>query len=109
MSKHGTIEFSGKSGKLYSFNVYSLDTEFRPYSGVYCITRRSEGDNGHRIHEKLFISVTDDMSSGVLSETPKSCFENHSANCICTHREESAHARDEIMQDLVGHYNPPCN
>ena len=44
-----------------------------------------------------------------LAPPPQSCFENHAANCICTHREESAHARDEIKQDLVGKYDPPCN
>ena len=66
MSKYGTIEFSGKSGKLYSFNVYSLNTDFREYSAVFCLTKRTEGQDGSGSHEKIFFGTTGDMSQGIL-------------------------------------------
>jgi len=107
MSKFGTIEFSGKSGKLYSFNVYSIDTDFEPYSAVYCVTHRKEDDAGHGMHEKLFFGSTEDMSSALKKAVSK--LNGQQVNCICAHREESADAREEIKEDLIEQYQPPCN
>ena len=109
MSKFGTIEFSGKSGKLYSFNVYTIDNEFKPYSAVYCVTHRSSEENGNGFHDKLFFGSTGDISKELDNHDAGSCFESNQANCICTHREENEIARQEIVDDLVGHYDPTCN
>jgi len=108
MSKYGTIEFKGKSGKLYSFNVYTFNNEFRPYSAVYCVSRRSN-DNGNGTHEKIFFGSTDDISAEMKNHGMAKCFQGNEANCVCTHREESTHSRDEILADLVEFYHPPCN
>jgi len=109
MSKFGTIEFSGKSGKLYSFNVYSIDNEFRSYSAVYCVTNRSDNSNGGGLHNKLLIGTTDNIANASHDSHFKKAIESFEANCICTHREESESARKQIMDDLIEHYHPPCN
>ena len=35
-----TLNWAGKSGNLYAFNVYKLGTEFKPLSGVYLLCRQ---------------------------------------------------------------------
>jgi len=108
MSKYGTIEFKGQSGKLYSFNVYTLKNEFRPYSAVYCVTRRSN-ESGNGKHDKIFFGSTDDISAEMENHGKSNCFHGNEANCVCTHREENSHARENILKDLVDFYHPPCN
>lgn len=110
MSKYGTIEFSGKSGKLYSFNVYTIDNEFRPYSAVYCITHRSSSeDSNGGAHDKIYFGSSKDISKELNAHQSSACFNSNQANCICTHREENEHSRHEILGDLIENYDPPCN
>ncbi len=109
MSKFGTIEFAGKSGKLYSFNVYTMDNEFRPYSAVYCVTERSSSENGEGVHNKIYFGSTQDMSAEFNAHSSSQCLQSNRANCVCTHREENEIARNQILKDLIEHYHPPCN
>lgn len=110
MSKLGTIDFSGESGKLYTFNVYTYnDNTFKPKGGIYVVTKRTEKESGRGIHKKLLIGGLDDFSILQETEAFKPCVKEEGANCICTYWEDSEELRAKIVEDLIDNYHPPCN
>jgi len=110
MSKIGTIDFAGESGKMYTFNVYSIDhNQFKPKSGVYVVTKRSDKADGKAVHKKLYIGSTEDFSKGFDNHEKRECFLSEGANCICAYWEDSAELREKIVEDLIDNYHPPCN
>lgn len=110
MSKLGTIDFAGESGKMYTFNVYTINNnEFKPKGGVFVITKRSEKEDGKAVHKKLFIGEAEDFTVAYENHPRKDCFESEGANCVCTFWEDSHEMREKIITDLVDNYHPPCN
>ena len=110
MSKIGTIDFAGESGRMYTFNVYSYDNNsFKPKGGVYVVTKRTEKDDGKGIHKKLYIGSAEDFTIAFNNHELSSCFESEGANCVCTYWEDSPERRNNIVEDLVDNYHPPCN
>lgn len=110
MSKLGTIDFAGNSGKMYTFNVYTYnDNQFKPKGGVYVITKRSEKEDGTVVHKKLYIGAATDFTIALENHNLIPCFEKEDANCICTYWEDSEEMRNNIMEDLIDNYHPICN
>lgn len=110
MSKIGTIDFAGESGRMYTFNVYSIDNnQFKPKAGVYVVTRRTEKPDGKAVHKKLYIGCTEDFSRGFEDHVKMECFRNEGGNCICAYWEDSEELRERVKEDLVDNYHPPCN
>jgi hypothetical protein len=110
MSKLGTIDFHGASGKLYTFNVYSYnDNQFKPKGGIFVVTKRTEKENGTGIHKKLFIGQATDLGLAYVNLDREACYEKEGANCFCTYWEDSDELRQQIVEDLVDNYHPPCN
>ena len=110
MSKLGNIDFAGESGKMYTFNVYSIDNNaFTPQGGVYVVTKRSEKPDGKIVHKKLFIGSANDFTIAFRDHPKKECFTAEEANCICTFWEDSPHQRESLCEDLIDSYHPPCN
>lgn len=109
MPKIGTIDFAGESGRMYTFNVYSIDNQLKPKSGVYVVTKRSEKPDGKVVHKKLYIGCTIDFSIGFNDHERMECFKSEGGNCICTYWEDSQELREKIVEDLVDNYHPPCN
>lgn len=110
MSKIGTIDFAGESGRMYTFNVYSIDNnQFKPKGGVYVITKRTEKPDGRPIHKKIYIGYANDFSIAFQKHELMDCFLKENANCICTYWEDSQELREKICEDLIDNYHPPCN
>ena len=109
MTKLGNIKFEGKSGKKYTFNVYTIDTEFKEIGAVYFITKRTENKDGTGKHFRIYIGRTEDLSERFDDHHKQKCFNNNEANCICVYSESNEEKRIEIESDLIDNYNPPCN
>lgn len=110
MSRIGTIDFSGKSGHKYTFNVYPLKHDFQKEKGaVYVVTHRTVKADGLVDHNLLFIGTISVISeiSNHLKETE--CLNRERANCICTYWEDNAELRVNVNDDLINQYHPPCN
>ncbi len=108
MGKIADVTFNGKSGARYSFNVYSLDTEFESIGAVYAFTKRTvKKDQGS--HGLLYIGETEDLSERIPNHEKWPCVSQHDGNCICVHRDNDKDSRLEKETDLIQNYEPPCN
>ena len=58
-----TIEFSGKSGKKYLFNIYELNTSFNSVGGIYVFTKRIAKQAGSGTHTVIYIGKTENLST----------------------------------------------
>ncbi|MDD4891380.1 MAG: hypothetical protein PHU85_15775 [Phycisphaerae bacterium] len=100
MPKLGAINVAGKSGALYKFIAYSLDTTFKEHRPAVCVvTRRHQVPaTGSFKHHPIAIDQTDDLRQFLACNPgPRpSC----GANCICVHAEKDETARMAICNDL---------
>ena len=110
MSRIGTIDFSGHSGHVYTFNVYPFKHNFAKDKGaVYVITRRIVKHDGSVEHHMLFIGTTESIITLQKIHKKSVCLEREMANCVCTYWEDNPATRASINDDLINHFHPPCN
>jgi len=109
MAKISTATFKGLSRKTYSFNVYPIDTEFKPSGAVYCITRRFDAGGGNHQHKIIYVGVTGDLSTRFDDHHKDDCFRHNSANCICIHADDVETSRFAKERDLIDGCDPICN
>ncbi len=110
MSKIGTIDYSGLSGHVYTFNVYPYTYEFKKEKGaVYVITHRIVKSDGSVDHNLLYIGTANNISTFTDLHANSKCFDREKANCVCTYWEDNATTRVKINDDLLNHFHPPCN
>ena len=100
MAKLGAVNVPGKSGALYKFIAYSLDTTFKEHRpAVYVVTRRRQvHETGLFKHHRIATDQTDDMRQ-LLADSSGSR-QPRGANCICVHSEKDETARLAIWNDL---------
>jgi hypothetical protein len=109
MARLGKITLCGASGMRYVFSAYSWGTNFKKeYGAVYFVTKRTQKTEGI-YHRVVYIGETGDLSAGFDNHRKQSCFDRHSANCICVHGEQDEDTRLDIEQDLIDNCRPPCN
>ena len=109
MGKLGSIDFKGESGKLYTFNVYTLDSSFSQKGGVYVVTNRSVTSDNSGKHRKIFIGSMSDLSRGFNNHPRLDYFEQEGANCVCVYPEDKDNMRHEIEEDLIKKHHPAVN
>ena len=98
----GTLVFSGRSGKDYRFEVWPIETRFKPVAAVYIVTKRevTTGTFSRADHEQIFLGHTPDISSPLGPQTQLAWFNAKGANCICVYAAESEERRAAIKKDL---------
>ncbi len=104
MAKIGTISLNGCSGKIYSFNIYSIDTSFNALGAVYYISKRSNENHSH-----IYLGITEDLSTRFNNHHKQACFDKLKANCISVLLNSSEKDRKKIEEDILCNYNFPCN
>lgn len=109
MSNTITIEFLGKSGEKYQFNVYELNTSFKNIGGNYGFTKRTVKQDGSGSHDIIYIGKTEDWSTRFQNHHKEDCISKHGANRICVRHVDSENERDLIEKDLIRNYKPVCN
>ncbi len=109
MGKISIITLTGESGNKYNFNVYPIDTDFKPIPVVYYISKRTEDSDGSGRHSQIYIGQTSDASERFDNHHKAQCFINDNANCVSIHGDSSEKSRLAKEADLINAYNPPCN
>jgi len=109
--KHSDITFSGKSGVKYRFQVWSLDTRFKPLAAVYVVTKRAQTHSTYNqaSHESIYIGQTANLADPFATESQFDCFRKHGGNCICIHLIEAEERRIAAEDDLLALHSTHCN
>jgi hypothetical protein len=102
----GSVVFNGRSGEKYCFEVWPMETRFKPMAAVYFVTKREAGNGTYNRagHEHMFLGHTPDISGPLGTDTQLAWFDKHGANCVCVYLAESASRRMAIQQDLEAEY-----
>ena len=108
MAKLNTERFfvGGKSNISHEFEVFSFDTTFKKYGGVFVFTKRTKAPHGYN-HLLVFIGKTEDLST-VLENYGDGCIKVQGANSILVKYVISKDERDEVEADLYDKYNTIC-
>jgi hypothetical protein len=98
MSRLSTIYLRGRSGREYCFQVWPVGTRFKPFGGVYVMTRRlfdNPNFSSFASHTLVGIGMTEDFSTIAAGNG------NESADCICVLAVAQPEDRAAVEQDLV--------
>jgi hypothetical protein len=103
--RYSDVVFSGKSGAVYRFQVWSLETVFQAVPAAYIVTRRAQSNNNYNsgAHEVLYIGETSSLADPFATAADFSCFRKHGATCICVcvYRVEQEQLRRKAALDLA--------
>lgn len=103
-----TINYTGKSKKEYTFDLYPVGTNFKKLGAVYIVTKR-EVKEGVGNHTLLYVGKADDLSTRFDNHHKQDCFDKRGGNYIGVHLLGTEKERDSVEKDLVPALNPPCN
>jgi len=109
MAKIGTLDFTGISGHVYTFNVYPMNYLMPSKEAVYFVTHRTIKADSSVDHILIFVGETDNLEKEFINHTKSVCFDKETANCICVYWEDHKNTRKKIKDDLLNQYHPPCN
>jgi hypothetical protein len=98
----GTLVFSGKSGAKYRFEVWPMETRFKPLAAVYIVTKRevTTGTFSRAGHEQIYLGQTPDISGPLGTQAQLDSFSASGANCVCVYAVESEERGAAIKKDL---------
>jgi hypothetical protein len=108
-TKIDAVSFTGRSGRAYDFRIYVWETRFKALPGVYVVASRSMEPGEEPRYSPLFIGAADDLSKALKQHSRGDCFQLHYANVIGVLKEPDTNAREQIVADLIGALDPPCN
>jgi|TARA_B110000285_G_scaffold137233_1_gene153741 hypothetical protein len=103
-----TYSLTGKSGKKYTFGIYSMDTTFSSVGGIYVFTKRTKSGESFS-HSNKYIGKTNDLSTRFDNHHKEDCIIENNANCLCVMRVDSEDDRTEYETDLLLGNNTTCN
>jgi hypothetical protein len=102
----GSVVFNGRSGEKYCFEVWPVETRFKPAAAVYFVTKRelTAGVFSRAGHEHLYLGQTSDLSGPLGTAAQLAWFDKQGANCVCIYSAESEARRAAIQRDLKEAY-----
>ena len=102
------LQIYGKSNKKYIFNIFPLDTQFKPIGGIYIFTKRITSQTIPE-HKLIYCGKTNDLSKRFDNHHKEGCIKSHGANCICVMFVTSESDRTEIEKDILANNKFICN
>ncbi len=106
---NNVLTIVGKSGKKYTFKLYTIDTKFKPLSAIYLFTERYVSTNNKYNHNLIYCGMTGDLSIRFKDHHKDGCIEKHNANCICIFSVDTEKERKEIETDILEAKSFLCN
>ncbi len=106
MPSVGQYIFIGHSRIRYVFEVYPLNTNFKDdFGAVYIFSRPMN------MHTQIpvYIGETDKLGIRIRNHEKWPCVRRNDAARICIHGDSRKRSRKTKAQDLIEHYDPPCN
>lgn len=109
--RQGTINFSGASGRRYAFQVWPMETRFKPLAAVYFVTKRAYRNRTYRTasHDAIYIGHTDSLADAFGGGVSPERFLKFEANCVCVHPLIDPVQRAAVVADLLGANSTHCN
>ena len=102
----GCVNWPGQSGKVYPYEVYPLDTSFRPLPGLYIYAGQAEDGSWvpvyiaqtRDLHQRLegHVRMDDAIANGASHLHAHYCSAGQAARCTEEH-------------DLILRWHPVCN
>ena len=85
--RQGNISFAGTSGRQYAFQVWPMDTRFKPVAAVYFVTKRAYRNRTYHTasHDAIYIGQTDSLADAFSNTASLERFQKFEANCVCVH------------------------
>jgi hypothetical protein len=108
-AKLDTLDYTGRSGRSYTFRLYVWRTPLKAVPAVYIVTERIAEPNQAAVYKPVFVGSTRDISRVYEAHACQDCFDLHYANTIGVLREPNAAIRKAIELDLIDALHPPCN
>ena len=109
---NSALALTGKSGKIYSFNLSTFDNwddikdGFKGH-GLYLFSNRSTGGN----HNLIYLGMVTELETRFYCHHKKDLIVKHGANClgVCQMNNSTKDGRKAAESDLLAAYNFPCN
>ena len=100
------ITWTGKSGKEYTYQVYSITATHKAVPANYIFTKR----DANNLHTTIYVGETGDLSDRFDSHHKWQCITNAGATHVCTHESSSTKSvRTAEESDILANYAFPCN
>ncbi len=108
---HNNISFSGASGQPYRFQIWPMETRFKPMAAVYFVTHRAYRNRTYHTasHDVIYIGHTDNLAKAFGTAAQPACFVKHEANCVCVLPLADPARRIAVVEDLLGMHTTHCN
>lgn len=105
MAEAPTINWPGKSGKTYKYEIYPINTTFKAEAGNYIFAKETQSNQW----TPIYIGETEDLSTRFDNHHKMDCIERQKATHIHAHLNSDKDARLTEEADLIAKWNPPCN
>lgn len=107
------FDWTGKSGRVYTFGVFSLGDIFKPSAGVYIVCRSTQVVGGTSL-EALYVGEAESLEDRLNTGRGRHDGFQRALKMGATHVcgmlvPDNAAARVGIETDLRHALNPPCN
>jgi len=106
MTDFGKITWRGKSGREYSYSIYSIETAFNAAPGNFVFAE--EASPG--LFLPIYIGQTADLSDRFDRHHAMPCIRRNRAKFVHVHLNDGGEeARLKEARDLIARWDPPCN
>lgn len=109
MTKVTSINFTGKSGKSYTFDTYDKKTSFNNVSAVYIFTKRYQRKDGAYTQDALYIGESAELGTRIMNHEKWPCVDKNGCTHISILRISGDKARIDAETDLRNAHKTPCN
>ena len=101
-----TVNLKGRSGTVYTLQIYEYGTSFNAVGTVYAVTNRAPLTTSHTF---LYVGQTGDLSYRFDNHHRATEFERKNATHACVLRVDNEQQRIAVERDLMDYYSLPCN
>lgn len=98
-------KWTGKSGKEYMYNVYSIDTTWNDVAGNYIFAKKANSNTWSAV----YIGETESFKDRLPNHNELPCIRRNGGTHIHVHVNQDSQARLTEEQDLLSNYTTPCN
>jgi hypothetical protein len=103
-----TVDWQGKSGRVYRYWVHPIDQQLVSKPGNYAYAKRGPNAQPLPVYFGETENLADRLNANNHERRP--CAVRNGANLICAHVNDSGRdARLSEEADLRARYDPPCN
>lgn len=106
MARLATVQFTGKSGTKYPFNIYPITEECPSEAGIYIFGNYQAAESKIT---PVYIGKASSFESRFYDHHKDACIKSNGGNSICLMQVKDEKQRTEIEKDLLGFYNTKCN